>query len=249
MTSPSFNPAAVRAVIFDYGNTIIPYGRAELAHYGDRVFAAFAALYGPLDRARFDAVRQDSRMAPYAGDPPCYRENDMAEITALLVRELAGREPAPDEIAQLLQVRHDAFVDAVRVDAETVAALRALAVRFPLGLLSNYPDGRAIRGSLARLGLSALFTSVVISGEIGLVKPHPIPFAKSLQELGVPAPACLFVGDNWLADVQGAKAVGMQVAHMQRWAPPEDFVRSVGDYAPEVAIRALGELVDVLAGG
>jgi len=243
------NADAIAAIIFDYGNTIIPYGRAELACYGDRVFAGFEAVYGPLDRARFDAVRQASRMAPYAGDPPCCRENDMADITARLARELAGREPAPDELAHLLQVRHDAFVDAVRVDTETVAALRALAARFPLGLLSNYPDGPAIRASLARLGLAALFASIVVSGEIGLVKPHPIPFAKSLQELGLPAPACLFVGDNWLADVQGAKAVGMQVAHIQRWTPPEDFVRSPGDYAPDLEIRSLGALVDMLAGG
>jgi FMN phosphatase YigB (HAD superfamily) len=244
-----FDPASVRALIFDYGNTVIPYGRPELARYGDRVFDALVALYGPLDRVRFDALRQAMRMQPYEGNPPTYRENDMAEITAMLVRELHGGEAARAELDQLLEVRHDAFVDAVTVDSETLVALRALADRFPLGLLSNYPDAPAIRTSLDRLGLTPLFSSVVISGELGLVKPHPATFAKSLDDLGRPAAACLFVGDNWLADVQGAKAAGMQVAHMQRWAPPESFERSATDHRPDLEIQSLAELVPILPEG
>jgi len=239
----------IRAIVFDYGNTIIPYGRAELNRYGDDVFDAMEGLYGRLDRARFDGLRQASRMHPYAGDPPCYRENDMAEITRALVRELTGAEATEAELAELLRARHDAFVRQVAVDLETRAALESLAERYPLGLLSNYPDGPAIRASLDRLGLTDFFGSIVISGELGLVKPHPIAFAKSLQQLGVPAPSCLFVGDNWLADVQGAKAVGMQVAHMTRWAAPEVFARAEEDYAPDLVIDSLGTLVVVLGIG
>jgi FMN phosphatase YigB (HAD superfamily) len=241
--SNSLNPAAVQAIIFDYGNTIIPYGRPELTQYGAAVFAAMEANYGSLDRVRFDALRQASRMDPYAGDPPKYRENDMSAITAMLVRELVGNDPTPGELDQLLQARHDAFVEGVGVDSETVAALKSLASRYPLGLLSNYPDGPAIRASLERLGLKGLFKSVVVSGELGYVKPHPIMFAKSVEEMEVAAPSCLFVGDNWLADVQGAKAVGMQVAHMTRWNPPEEFVRAEADYHPDMCVGGLGELV------
>ncbi len=237
----------IQAIIFDYGNTIIPYGRQELNHYGDQVFAAMEELYGTLDRQRFDECRQASRMEPYRGDPPVYRENDMAAITAELVRELCGREALPAELQQLMEARHDAFVNAVTVDEESVAALQTLSERFPIGLLSNYPDGGAIRASLDKIGIDGLFRSVVISGELGYVKPHPVAFAKSLEELGVPAPACLFVGDNWLADVQGAKRIGMKVAHMKRWAPPEAHERSAGDQEPDWTIDTLGDVVTGLA--
>ncbi|MCF6287003.1 MAG: hypothetical protein L3K26_17730, partial [Candidatus Hydrogenedentes bacterium] len=106
MSTPStLDPATVQAIIFDYGNTIIPYGRDELTHYGNQVFAALESHYGPLDRKRFDEIRQASRMYPYAGDPPTYRENDMAVITAELVRPPHGAPPTPEVLPALLQAR------------------------------------------------------------------------------------------------------------------------------------------------
>jgi putative hydrolase of the HAD superfamily len=137
-------------------------------------------------------------------------------------------------------------VEVVRAEPDVAAFLRRLRTRYAVGLLSNYPDGVAIRASLANVGLSACFDSVVVSGDIGLVKPHPDVFSASMKELGVKPEQTLFVGDNWLADVQGAKRAGMYAAHFTRWTPPEHFERRPDDLEPDFSIDRLQELMPLL---
>ena len=236
----------IRAIVFDYGNTLVPFGRAQVDEFDHRLGDAVEARYGALDRDRYNARRDADRMAPYAGDPPAYREGDPVEMTAALIRSLYGFEPDPGDLDAFLEVRRAAFVAVVEAEPTVATLLATLRVRFVLGLLSNYPDGVAIRRSLDKVRLTPSFDSVVVSGDLGLVKPHPDTFAASLRELGIGPEEALFVGDNWLADVQGAKRAGMRVVHFTRWAPPEHFDRHPGDAAPEATISRLEELLLLL---
>lgn len=238
----AFDPARVRALVFDYGNTLIPYGRAELTVYGDRLHAAIEDAFGPLDRSAFDAHRQASRMAPFAGTAPSYRETDLRALSIELVERFYGRAPSAAQVDDLLQVRHAAFVESIVAGREALAVLGALKARYPLALLSNYPDGPAIRASLDRIGMTPYFDAIVISGELGYCKPHPITFATVLQALALPAQAVAHVGDNWLADVQGAKRVGMQMIYTTEYVPPEEHTRAPEDHQPDLIIRRLSEL-------
>lgn len=242
----AFDPSRVRALVFDYGNTLIPYGRRELTVYGDRLHAALEDCFGPLDRAAFDAHRQASRMAPFAGEAPNYRETDLRALSIELVERFYGRSPSAAQVDDLLQVRHTAFVESIVPGTDAMAALGALKARYPLALLSNYPDGPAIRSSLDRIGMTPYFDAIVISGELGYCKPHPITFATVLQALALPAQSVAHVGDNWLADVQGSKRVGMQMIYTTEYAPPEDHVRTPLDHLPDVTIRRLAELPALL---
>lgn len=242
--SPLFSN--IKAVVFDYGNTLIAFGRAQVDEFDRRLGKVIEARYGGFDRNRYAAHRNADRMAPYAGDPPAYRESDPAEMTAALIRDLYVREPRADELAALLEARRAAFIAVVEAEPAVAVLLAALRKRFKLGLLSNYPDGVAIRKSMDRMRLTAHFDSVVVSGDLGLVKPHPDTFAASLRELGTTPEETLFVGDNWLADVQGAKRAGMPVVHFTRWAPPEHFDRLPGDVEPDAIISRLEELIPLL---
>ena len=242
----AFDVNNIRAIVFDYGNTIIPFGREALDAYDQELAAGLRARFGAFDEARFQSFRMESRLAPYAGDPPSYRENDFASITVGLIRALYGITPEDEVLAELLALRLKAFVDVVSVEPDVDALLGRLGERYALGLLSNYPDGEAIRMSLETTGLARHFDAVVISGEEGYVKPHPVVFEKMVECLAVAPPEVLFVGDNWLADVQGAKRAGMRAAHMRRWAPPEVFEAGPEDFLPDFEIADLSELEAVL---
>ena len=236
----------VKAIVFDYGNTLIPFGRAQVDEFDRRLGEAVEARYGTLDRERYNAHRDADRMAPYAGDPPAYRESDPVEMTAALIRALYGVEPRPDELDALLEVRRAAFVAVIGAEPAVAKLLAALRAQFAIGLLSNYPDGLAIRRSLDKVRLTPYLDSVVVSGDLGLVKPQPDTFAASLRELGAGPEEALFVGDNWLADVQGAKRAGMRVVHFTRWAPPEHFDRYPCDAQPDATISRMEELLPLL---
>ncbi len=236
----------IKAIVFDYGNTLIPFGRAQVDEFDRRLGEAVEARYGPLDRDRYNAHRDADRMRPYEGDPPAFRESDPVEMTASLIRALCSVEPTQSELNELLEVRRQAFVAVVEAEPALAPLLAALRNRFAIGLLSNYPDGVAIRQSMDKVRLAPFFDSVVVSGDLGLVKPHPDIFAASLGELGVRAEEALFVGDNWLADVQGAKRAGMRVVHFTRWTPPEHFERRPGDAQPDATISKLEALFPLL---
>ena len=60
------------------------------------------------------------------------------------------------------------------------------------------------------LGLTEFFTSIIVSEAVGLRKPDPAIFLLSCKQLGVYPHDCIFVGDNEMADIQGAKDVGMK---------------------------------------
>ncbi len=236
----------IKAVVFDYGNTLIPFGRAQVDEFDRRLGEAIEARYGTLDRDGYNAHRDADRMRPYEGDPPAFRESDPVEMTAALIRALYGVEPDPRDLETLLEVRREAFVGVVEAESSVAPLLTALRAQFAIGLLSNYPDGVAIRRSMDKVRLAPHFNSVVVSGDLGLVKPHPNTFATSLRELGVGPEETLFVGDNWLADVQGAKRAGMRVVHFTRWIPPEHFERHPGDAQPDATISRLEDLLPLL---
>jgi len=241
MSLPVFN--GVRAIIFDYGNTLIEFGRRQIDHCDGALGRAVERQFGPFDASRFDAIREENRMGPYRNE---YRENQLPELTRQLVESLFGLRPTDSQVEELVEVRYEAFVECIEAETATHEVLQRLRTRYRLALLSNYPCGRSIRASLAATGLDRHLSAVVVSGEVGFVKPHPSTYRAVLEQLGARPGEAVFVGDNWLADVQGAKRAGLASVHMKRWSPPEQFERQPGDHEPDAAIGHLVELSSLL---
>jgi putative hydrolase of the HAD superfamily len=99
---------------------------------------------------------------------------------------------------------------------DTLPALEALKAQgYRLGLVSNlwpFP----VRVLFEELGLGAYFEHMIYSYEVGHAKPEPEIFEKALELFGVQPEEVLMVGDNPVNDVQGAMAVGMQAALIDR---------------------------------
>ncbi|HEX6767605.1 MAG TPA: HAD family hydrolase [Polyangiaceae bacterium] len=75
-------------------------------------------------------------------------------------------------------------------------------------LVSDYPARR----KLEALGASALFDTVVASGEPGgprRLKPHPDGYLRAAELLEVEPGSCLVIGDREDADGEAARAAGM----------------------------------------
>jgi len=87
---------------------------------------------------------------------------------------------------------------------ELLADLRAGGT--PLALLSNAgPD----YGSYFRHGpLGDFFTACYVSGELGLLKPHPDIYRHILHDLGITPADAIFI-DNRETNVAGARALGI----------------------------------------
>ena len=114
---------------------------------------------------------------------------------------------------------------------DTVAVLRdVIEAGWPVYALTNFS---AEKFALERQRWPFLnwFRGVVVSGEVGVVKPDPAIYRHLTSGFGLVAERCLFIDDQ-PANVAGARAVGMQA------------VRFVGADALRAELSARGVLTD-----
>lgn len=128
-------------------------------------------------------------------------------------RALAALGVGPVEAALealAMAERHmDTLSRAVVCPAGRVELLAGLARTHRLALLSNFDHGPTARRVLDEAGLSRFFEVIVVSAEEGLRKPSPAIFARCCDRLGVTPASCLFIGDTWSDDIEGATAAGL----------------------------------------
>ena len=87
--------------------------------------------------------------------------------------------------------------------------LARLARQYRVGLITN-GIGETQRAKLSSLQIEQLFDPIIISGEVGFTKPDQRIFQLGIAGWGLSAESVLFVGDDPIADIQGARAAGLQ---------------------------------------
>jgi 2-phosphoglycolate phosphatase len=96
-----------------------------------------------------------------------------------------------------------------RVFDEMLPVLAQLeAVGLPWGIVTNKAR-RFAEPVVEGLGLRARAGVLVCGDTTPHAKPHPEPLWEAARRLGVPAPQCVYVGDD-LRDVQAGRAAGMK---------------------------------------
>lgn len=80
---------------------------------------------------------------------------------------------------------------------------------YGLGLITNRSNVERFHELLDRLELWPYFDLILASGELGISKPEPGIFDAALERLGATADQCLYIGDNYWADVVGARRAGV----------------------------------------
>lgn len=156
------------------------------------------------------------------------------EIDAAAIAEL-GLEPMPEafyrRLAELFMVTSHwhIFPDAY----STLEALQARGLT--VGAVSNWVWN--LPELLHSLELVQHFDFIAASARIGFEKPHPRIFEWALGQAGVPPSQVIHVGDHLDADVEGARAVGIQGVLIDRAGRYKDLPADVP------VIRSLDELL------
>jgi HAD superfamily hydrolase (TIGR01509 family) len=229
----------IEAVCFDLGNTLIEFGPRQMAHQFAALKKALESQFGHCDLDGLTAIRDRQLAAPFSNG---FVENDLRTICRELVVGLYGVQPDEVEVDRLMEARFKAFVEVVELPDGVLSLLEQLRRRYRLALLSNYPCSRSILACLEKIGLADYFESRTISGDVGYVKPHPKPYEVMLADLDLAPERCVHVGDNWLADVQGSKRMGMVSIHTTQYAPYETIIPVEGDSPPDLHVEHIRDL-------
>jgi len=225
---------AIKAVLFDWGETLVRI--PGMLHSPERHIACLERLFeeyrgddgspGPRDlgvswpilrAAYLDACRK--HISHSAKTQREHRFEDRFATTLTLLK--IERPPETPVLSRWV----DRFADFIAQGAEMVdgadEVVAELARHMRLAIVSNYPHAPVVYATLERLGLRGHFSAVVVSSEIGWLKPHPETYRTALRGIGVHAAEALFVGDDLDNDVRAPKTLGLLTA----WFKAEPSVR------------------------
>ena len=197
----------VRAVIFDFHATLVDQGEAD--EWLDLALARVGSpdLGGDVDRAA--VVHRLDEIWVYAREIDPLSDRDLsAQIHHDIFHRIMDGH-VPDELRRAL---YDVMFDQWVAYDEAPGVLEELRRRgIRTAILSNI--GIDLRPIMAREHLVP--DAVVLSCEVGVVKPDAGIFRAALQALGTSAEETLMVGDNW-ADDAAASALGIRTLILPR---------------------------------
>jgi len=224
--------SAISTVTFDDFNTL-RYGTNK----EDVIYPIFRALrkYGvKVEEKDFLGEYTKADKAYRKSLHDTFRESLLDNIIVDVLRSLGYRSP------RLRLTVRQAVNEAVATrkavwypDALTVLKILRKS-GYKLGLITN--THWRIQDKTKR-EFEKYFDVITLSYEHGYVKPHPSIFLATLKKLGVSASFCLHVGDDPIADIKGAKRVGMRTAFIKRGKRKAKS---------EVQIKQLSELIELL---
>ncbi len=196
----------IQAVFFDLGGVIL---RTEYQAPRQHLAERLGMEYEDLVRIVFE-----SETARKASVGEVTEDEHWAAVTRKLKRD-------PSE-ANILR---DEFFGGDVIDLKLVAFLRSIKPHYKTGLISNAWSG--LRAYILEKKFDDAFHIMTISAEVGVAKPGAKIYHFALEQAGVQPEAAVFV-DDFIDNVEGARAVGMSAIHFR---------------APESALAELNTLL------
>ena len=159
---------------------------------------------------------------------------------------------------------HPSFVDRFSLDFLAVAPRQPLTMqgahelldycktRYTMHIITNgFVEVQGIKMESAKL--NDYFQHVINSEHVGVRKPHPDIFRYALEKAGAEVEESLMIGDDWDADVLGARDYGMDQAYLTVKEEEQNAVNSEHgnsrvrhNYKPTYTLHSLSELLNIL---
>ncbi len=120
----------------------------------------------------------------------------------------------------------------------TVEVLDYLKEKYILHIITNgFEEVQLIK--LNSSGIMNYFDQIIFSEKVGVKKPHPLIFKKAIKEANASINNSLMIGDDYYADIHGAKRVGMDSIYF-------NFYKNSHQLEVDREIFCLSELMKIL---
>lgn len=166
--------------------------------------------YGLSDRVRmiYERLPEDGRIANLSDE----KISEIDEALAVVLKE---------NLPQIIE--DDLLVTLEKLDKQGIM----------IAVISNtgFIDGRHMRIVLERLGILPFLKLQIFSNEVGAAKPSKKIFQALIEKTGIEGKMILHVGDNLVADYEGAVKAGIKALHLNQ-------------NDSEISIKAIRELLE-----
>jgi putative hydrolase of the HAD superfamily len=203
--SPSANSqgAPLEGVISDFGGVLT-----------NRLIEAFTAFQDHSGISMEQLGRGMQHVADRDGEYPLFRLERGELSESRFLEDLAwGLEPELGHRPTLHGFR-EIYFKALHPNEPMLELMRGLRGRgYRMAILTNnVREWETLWRS--KLPVDEIFELIVDSAWVGMRKPDPEIYRLTLERLGLPAEACLFVDDTE-PNVEAARALGMRAVHFQ----------------------------------
>ncbi len=207
----------MRAIIFDFDNTL---GNRYASVY--RAFREYLRLNSELDphSLLFETVVQDFCVWDEAG---AGNKKDMLAK----IKDKYGIELDYRDFRKWWEDNQNSYAACFPGAKELLERLKG---KYLLGCITN-GEANAQTMKLKNAGIFDMFDRIIISGSEKFAKPEKKIFTEMAQRLGVQPSECIFIGDSFSLDIQGALNAGYDAIWICRnpYQPCDYNVRRIAD--------------------
>ena len=227
-----------KAVIFDLDDTLFDRDAAQI-RVVELIIKRFPHIFSGHSKKRVvEAFMESDRLSTVdfeAGVP----SDGLRQKRSRIFLQLLGIEEGDADAITDMYVKEYPVVNMPITGA--VPLVKKVSKRLPVAVVSNgLPDAQYKK--IRAIGLDGIFSSIIISEEIGIRKPDSRIFYYAADLLKIKPLECLYVGDSFTNDVVGAKSAGMQVCWFRRELKDE----GITGVKPDFTITNLRELINIL---
>ena len=185
----------IKAIIFDFGNVLLEWNPRYVYR-----------RYFPDNDAGMEQFLHEVKFMEWNA------QQDKGRAFTEGVADLSRKFP---HYSDLIQAYHDNWRESIGNSyAGTVELLRRLKqAEYPVYGLSNW-SAETFPYARQKYDFFGLLDDIILSGEVGSIKPEPEIFEIALQRIGRPAQECLFI-DDAPANIEQAHMMGFATIHFQ----------------------------------
>jgi putative hydrolase of the HAD superfamily len=248
---------AVKGIGFDLFGTLVLQEGFSFEQCIDALYTSLLSSSFRLEKETFvQAYRQVNRRLMDQATADGRETHNRLWVAGALQAFGHAVEPEDARVEQAVKAYFDPFIQSCQLIPDTAEMLERLAGRYRLGLVSNFTYPPAVEQILARVGLERFFDEILISGRLGIRKPHPAVFAELTRRLDLAPAEIVFVGDELQADIVGAQKAGMRTVWMtyrqrlERPSPLGQFLgisEEVDGVRPDQMVASWSEFLATLA--
>jgi pyrimidine 5'-nucleotidase len=199
-------------IYFDLDDTLLDHSRAEMLALGD-VYSRYSDSLGVSDFSSLHDAYREINSTIWRS----YSDGDLTKDEAKqkrFARLISRFEPvvaglSAEDLSDYYMSRYSMYWSYVPGARESIVSISTM---YPLGILTNGFSEVQHRKLSQFPEVRDACRTVVISDEVGCMKPHPEIFTYATDLVGFPRDEILYVGDSLRSDIKGGLEAGWQVA-------------------------------------
>ena len=203
----------IKGLFFDLNGTLIDILTVEDDN-AFRITANFLSYYGiflapeKLRQLYFDLNHQQRHNSPER-----FPEFDVVKIFRDIILIICGQKADMEKVPQIAESTALVFRGASRCKLELYPGVKPVLEELQSKYLTAaVSDGQCLWAvpEMRAAGLDGMFQKVIVSGDYGFRKPDPRMYRMALEYFSLQPEEVIFVGNDMLRDVHGAKSIGMK---------------------------------------